>query len=92
MLATYALGSLTGFHGWTAVLTILVAGLAGVVGLAGSGVRPTVVRGAGILALAAVILAVLAELVDNIHLLGASSFVDRQPPAARGGGDPARPS
>ena len=37
--------------------------------------RPTVVRGAGILALAAVILAVLAELLDNIHLLGASSFV-----------------
>ena len=75
MLATYALGSLTAFHGWTAVLTTLVAALAGVVGLAGSGVRPTVVRGAGILALAAVILAVLAELADNLHLLGASSFV-----------------
>jgi hypothetical protein len=75
VLATYALGSLTGFHGWTAVLTTLVASLAGVVGLAGSGVRPSVVRGAGILALAAVILAVLAELADNLHLLGASSFL-----------------
>ena len=75
MLATYALGSLTAFNGWTAVLTTLVAALAGVVGLAGSGVRPTVVRGAGIVALAAVILAVLAELADNFHLLGASSFV-----------------
>ena len=75
VLATYALGSLTGFHGWTAVLTTLVASSAGVVGLAGSGVRPTVVRGAGIFALAAVILAVLAELADNLHLLGASSFV-----------------
>jgi hypothetical protein len=75
VLTTYALGSLTAFHGWTAVLTTLVASLAGVVGLAGAGVRSTVVRGAGMLALAAVILAVLAELVDNIHLLGASSFV-----------------
>ncbi len=75
VLSTYALGSLTAFHGWTAVLTTLVASLAGVVGLAGAGVRPTVVRGAAMLALAAVILSVLAELVDNIHLLGASSFV-----------------
>ena len=75
VLATYALGSLTAFHGWTAVLTTLVAALAGVVGLAGSGVRPTVVRGAGILGLAAVLLAVLAQLLDDLHLLGASSFV-----------------
>jgi hypothetical protein len=75
VLSTYALGSLTAFHGWTAVLTTLVASLAGVVGLAGAGVRPTVVRAAGMLALAAVILAVLAELLDNPHLLGASSFV-----------------
>jgi hypothetical protein len=75
VLVTYALGSLTPFHGWTAVLTTLAAALAGVVGLAGSGVRPTVVRGAGILALAAVVLAVLAELADDIHLLGVSSFV-----------------
>ena len=30
VLATYALGSLTAFHGWTAVLTTLVAALAGV--------------------------------------------------------------
>jgi hypothetical protein len=75
VLSTYALGSLTAFHGWTAVLTTLVAALAGVVGLAGAGVRSTVVRGASMLAVAAVILAVLAELADNIHLLGASSFV-----------------
>ena len=75
VLSTYALGSLTAFHGWTAVLTTLVAALAGVVGLAGAGVRSTVVRGASMLAVAAVILAVLAELADNPHLLGASSFV-----------------
>jgi hypothetical protein len=75
VMATYALGSLTAFRGWTGALTILVAALAGVVGLAGAGVRPTVVRGAGILALGAVILAVLAKLADDVHLLGASSFV-----------------
>ena len=75
VLATYALGSLTAFRGWTGALTILVAALASVVGLAGAGVRPTVVRGAGILALVAVTLAVLAKLLDNLHLLGASSFV-----------------
>jgi Ion channel len=74
VLATYALGSLTAFHGWTAVLTTTVAALAGVVGLAGSGVRPSVVRVAGIVGLAAVVLAVLAELADDVHLLGASSF------------------
>ena len=75
VLATYVLGSLTAFNGWTAVLTTLAAALASVVGLAGSGSRPSVVRGAGIIGLAAVILAVLAELADNFRLLGASSFV-----------------
>ncbi len=75
VLATYALGSLTEFEGWTGALTTLVAALAGVVGLAGAGARPIVVRGAAILALAAVVLAVLAESLDNIHLLGASSLV-----------------
>ncbi len=59
VLATYALGSLTAGP-WTGrALTTLVAALAGVVGLAGAGVRPAVVRGAGILALVAVALAVL---------------------------------
>ena len=85
VLATYALGSLTAFHGWTAVLTTLVAALAGVVGLAGSGVRPTVVRGAGILALAAVILAVLAEARRQPSPAGRQLVRDRVPPAARGG-------
>ena len=75
VLATYVLGSLTDFKGWPAVLTTLVAALAGVVGLAGSGARPTVVRGAGIFGLAAVILAILAELLDDDHLLGAGSFL-----------------
>ncbi len=75
VLATYALGSLTELNGWTAVLTTLVAGLAAFVGLAGAGARPAVVRGAGVLVLVAFVLAILAEVVDDIHLLGASSFV-----------------
>jgi len=75
VLVTYALGSLTAFRGWTGVLTTTVAALAAIVGLAGAGVRPTVVRGAGILGLVAVILAVLDKLLDDLHLIGASSFV-----------------
>jgi hypothetical protein len=75
VLATYALGSLTPFKGWTGVLTTLIAAMAGVVGLAGAGTRPAVVRAAAILALAAVILAILSEVLDDLHLLGASSFI-----------------
>jgi hypothetical protein len=75
VMATYALGSLTAFRGWTGALTTTVAALAGIVGLAGAGIRQAVVRWAGILGLAAVILAVLGKLLGEVHLLGASSFV-----------------
>jgi hypothetical protein len=75
VLATYALGSLTEFEGWTGALTTLVAALAGVVGLAGAGARPAVARGAAFLALGAVVLSVMAKALDDPHLLGASSFV-----------------
>jgi len=75
VLAAYVLGSLTAFRGWTAALTTLVASVAAVVGLAGAGVRPPVVRGAATVALASVVLAVLAKIVGDEHLLGASSFV-----------------
>ena len=75
VLATYVLGSLTEFRGWTAVLTTLAAGLAGVVGLAGAGARPVVVRAAAILGLAAIVLAILSKTLGDSHLLGASSFV-----------------
>jgi hypothetical protein len=75
VLATYALGSLTAFEGWTGALTTLVAALAGVVGLAGAGVRPSIVRGAAVLALAAVVLSSLAKALDDAHLLGVSSFL-----------------
>jgi hypothetical protein len=75
VLATYVLGSLTAFRDWTGVLTTLVASAAAVVGLAGSGARPMVIRASAILGLVAVVLAVLAEITDDLHLLGASSFV-----------------
>jgi hypothetical protein len=75
VLATYVLGSLTAFRDLTGVLTTVVASAAGVVGLAGAGARPTVIRAAAILALVAVVLAALSEIVDDLHLLGASSFV-----------------
>jgi len=75
VLATYVLGSLTAFRGWTGALTTLVAATAAVVGLAGAGARPVVIRAAAILALVAIVLAVLAQIVEDVHLLGASSFV-----------------
>jgi hypothetical protein len=75
VLATYALGSLTPYTGWTGALTILVASCAAVVGLAGAAARPVVVRAAIAFALSAVLLAVLAEVLDDKHLLGAASFV-----------------
>ena len=74
VLATYALGSLTAFRDWTGALTTFVACLAGVVGLAGAGARPVLVRSAAIVGLVAVVLAVLAKLLDDVHLLGASSL------------------
>jgi hypothetical protein len=75
VLATYALGSLTPLHGFTGALTTTVACLAAVVGLAGAAVRPLLFRIALGLALIAVALAVLSWIVDDLHLLGASSFI-----------------
>jgi Ion channel len=75
VIATYVLGSLTPFHGWTAALTTLVAAAAAVIGLAGAQVRPLVVRVAALAALVAVVLAMIAAGADSRHLLGASSFV-----------------
>jgi len=75
VLTTYALGSLTPFAGWTGVLTTLVAAMAAVVGLAGAGMPPRIVRAAAGLGLAAVVLAALSETSGDLHLLAASSFV-----------------
>lgn len=75
VIATYVLGSLTPFHGWTAALTTLVAGAAAVVGLAGAQVQPLIVRIGAAAWLAAVILAAISAIDDSRHLLGASSLV-----------------
>lgn len=75
VLATYALGSLTPFHGVTGALTTTVACIAAVVGLAGAVVRPLVFRFALALALVAVLLAMLSWIVDDLTLLGASSLI-----------------
>jgi ion channel len=75
VIATYVLGSLTPFHGWTAALTTLVAASAAVVGLAGARARPIVVRVAATLALAAVILAVIAAIADSRSPLGVASLL-----------------
>ena len=75
VLATYCLGSLTPFHGVTGALTTAVACIAAVVALAGAAVRPPLFRVALALALAAVILALLSWIVDDLHLLAASSLI-----------------
>jgi len=75
VLATYALGSLTPFKDWTGALITLFAGTAAVVGLAGAEARPGIVRSAAVLTLVAVILAILSAALDDLHILGASSFI-----------------
>ena len=74
VLATYALQSLIPYRGWTAVLTTAVASGAGLSAIASAGVRPRGIRVGVVLALAATALAILAAVLDDRHLLGASAF------------------
>jgi hypothetical protein len=75
VLATYVLGSLVDYKDWTGVLTTAVAASAAVIALASANARRLVVRGAAVLALVSIVLAVLAALLDESHLLGASAIV-----------------
>ena len=75
VLATYVLGSLTPFHGWTAALNTSVACAAAVVALAGAEARLIIVRIAAGLAFAAVVLAALAAITTDDKLLGASGLI-----------------
>ena len=75
VLTTYVLGSLTPTHGWTAVLTILVASTAAVVALAGAEARLVILRGAFLFAVAAVVLASVAATTDHQGFLGASALI-----------------
>lgn len=74
VLSTYVLESLIPFHGWTAVLTTVVASTAALVGLASAGARRPMLRLAAGLAVAAVALAALSAVGDHPRLLGASAF------------------
>jgi hypothetical protein len=75
VLATYVLGSLTPFKDWTGVLITLVAATSSVVALAGAEAHSQVVRGAAVLAVAAVALAIVAAFADSSEVLGASAFI-----------------
>jgi Ion channel len=75
LVATYVLGSLTEFNGWTGALTTLIASMAAVIALTSAGARLLVVRAAAVLALTAIVLAVLAAILDDRHLLGASGLI-----------------
>ena len=56
VLCTYVLESLIPFHGWTAVLTTVVASTAALLGLASAGARRLMLRLAAVLTVAAVVL------------------------------------
>jgi hypothetical protein len=75
VIGTYVLGSLVSYRGWSATLTTAVAASAAVVALASADARPRVVRAAGALALASVVLAALAAAFDEPTLLGTSALV-----------------
>jgi Ion channel len=75
VIGTYVLGSLVSYRGWSATLTTAVAASAAVVALASADARPRVVRAAGALALASVVLAALASAFDEPTLLGISAIV-----------------
>jgi hypothetical protein len=75
VIGTYVLGSLASYRGWSAALTTAVAASAAVVALASADARPRVVRAAGVLAVASVVLAALAAAFDKPTLLGISAIV-----------------
>jgi ion channel len=75
IIGTYVLGSLVSYRGWSAALTTAVAASAAVIALASADARPRVVRAAGVLAVASVVLAALAAAFDKPTLLGTSALV-----------------
>jgi ion channel len=74
VLATYVLYSLIPYRGWTAVLTTAIGTAAAVLAFASADARPLVIRGAGVLGAGALVMAALAALLDEPHLLGVSAF------------------
>jgi hypothetical protein len=74
VLATYATTSLTRYLGWSAVVVSVLGSLTTVIALASSGVRDSLVRLGGGLAMTSVTFAVIAALVDRNGFL-ATAFV-----------------
>jgi hypothetical protein len=75
VLATYATTSLTRYSGWSAVVVSILGSLTTVIALASSGVRDSLVRVGGGLAIASVTFAVIAALADRNGLLATSGLL-----------------
>jgi hypothetical protein len=75
VLITYALLSLTSYHGWTGVVTTLVTVASATVALATAGARHVVVRWAGRVAVVAVGLSIVAAAAGTSGPLAASALV-----------------
>jgi hypothetical protein len=75
VLVTYALASLTSYHGWTGAVTAAAAALSATVALTTARARPRVVRWAVRAAVLAVVLAIIAAATGDSPPLGLSSFL-----------------
>lgn len=75
VIGTYVLGSLVPYRGWTGALITTAAASAAVIGMTSADASRWVVRAAGVMALASVVLAVLAAALDESPLLGASAIL-----------------
>jgi hypothetical protein len=75
VLATYATTSLTRYSGWSAVVVSILGSLTTVIALASSGVRDSLVRVGGGLAIASVTFAVIAALAERNGLLATSGLL-----------------
>ena len=75
LVATYAVGSLTSFAGWSAVAILALGCTAAAVGLASAGASAVIVRVAAASGAASVSLAVLAELSDERTFLAVAALV-----------------
>jgi Ion channel len=75
VLATYVTTSLTRYSGWSAVVVSILGSLTTVIALASSGVRDSLVRVGGGLAIASVTFAVIAALAERNGLLATSGLL-----------------
>jgi Ion channel len=76
VLATYALLMLTPFHGWTGVCTAAVGATAATVAMATAQASPRVVRGAVVVSVLIVLLAVIGAIVDHRPFFGIAALLE----------------